>query len=164
MKHRPWACKPTNNHPILHNKREDSIMNQLQKRRNRKGFTLIELIVVIAILAILAAIAIPAFSKQLSNAKIRTHEANIKVLVSAAQVALASNGEASNVEWPATVMGDWASQDYVAEWPTDPFFPDEATGGYAVTINGNSLTVTYTLPNGKTAPTGARTGTVFPAP
>ena len=136
-------------------------MKQNKKRRSRKGFTLIELIVVIAILAILAAIAIPAFSKQLSNAKIRTHEANIKVLVSAAQVALASNGEAANVDWPGG-SNEWDSVDFVAEWPSDPFFPDAETGGYTVAIDENSVTVTYALPTGKSAPTGARTGQVFP--
>lgn len=36
-------------------------MNNQKKNKNRKGFTLIELIVVIAILAILAAVAIPNF-------------------------------------------------------------------------------------------------------
>lgn len=34
---------------------------KIMKRKNKKGFTLIELIVVIAILAILAAVAVPSF-------------------------------------------------------------------------------------------------------
>lgn len=40
-----------------------------KKVKNKKGFTLIELIVVIAILAILAAIAIPRFTGVKNNAK-----------------------------------------------------------------------------------------------
>lgn len=43
------------------NKNGGAIMLLTLKRKNRKGFTLIELIVVVAILAILAAIAIPSF-------------------------------------------------------------------------------------------------------
>ncbi len=45
-------------------------------RRNKKGFTLIELIVVIAILAILAAIAIPSISGLIGNAEDKVNLAN----------------------------------------------------------------------------------------
>ncbi len=40
----------------------------MKKMKNRKGFTLVELIVVIAILAILAAVAIPVYSNYISKA------------------------------------------------------------------------------------------------
>ena len=43
-------------------------MKHLKTRRNRKGFTLVELIVVIAILAILAAVAIPVYSSYITKA------------------------------------------------------------------------------------------------
>ncbi|MGE5496208.1 MAG: prepilin-type N-terminal cleavage/methylation domain-containing protein [Burkholderiales bacterium] len=51
-------------------------------RKNRKGFTLIELIVVIAILAILAAIAIPSFIGVTENANNTVVLANARTLVS----------------------------------------------------------------------------------
>lgn len=51
-------------------------------KKNRKGFTLIELIVVIAILAILAAIAIPTFIGVTQNATSTVVIANARTLVS----------------------------------------------------------------------------------
>jgi prepilin-type N-terminal cleavage/methylation domain-containing protein len=45
-------------------------------RKNRKGFTLIELIIVIAILAILAAIAIPTFAGIIERANNTVNQAN----------------------------------------------------------------------------------------
>lgn len=49
-------------------------------RKNKKGFTLIELIVVIAILAILAAIAIPSFIGITDNANQAVNEANASTI------------------------------------------------------------------------------------
>ena len=51
--------------------------------KNKKGFTLIELIVVIAILAILAAIAIPTFSGITSEADAKVELANARNLATA---------------------------------------------------------------------------------
>jgi type IV pilus assembly protein PilA len=52
-------------------------------RKNKKGFTLIELIVVIAILAILAAIAIPTFSGITKEADAKVVLANARNLATA---------------------------------------------------------------------------------
>lgn len=52
-------------------------------RKNRKGFTLIELIVVIAILAILAAIAVPSFIGITDNANNKVTLANASSIATA---------------------------------------------------------------------------------
>jgi prepilin-type N-terminal cleavage/methylation domain-containing protein len=52
-------------------------------RRNKKGFTLVELIVVIAILAILAAIAVPAFMGITDEANTSVEIANAKTVATA---------------------------------------------------------------------------------
>ena len=48
------------------------------KRKDRKGFTLAELLVVVAIIAVLVAIAIPIFTSQLEKSREATDAANIR--------------------------------------------------------------------------------------
>ncbi|MDF2546497.1 MAG: putative type pilin [Anaerosolibacter sp.] len=62
-----------------------------KKLRNRKGFTLIELIVVIAILGILAVIAIPRFVGMRESANEGAVIANLRTIQNAAEIAAAEN-------------------------------------------------------------------------
>ncbi|NLV51504.1 MAG: type II secretion system protein [Clostridiales bacterium] len=69
-------------------------MKKLMK--NRKGFTLIELIVVIAILGILAAILIPQFSGFQKKAKSSQVMVDARQIATAADALLIEKGEAPN--------------------------------------------------------------------
>ena len=56
-------------------------LNQLmQKRKEKGGFTLIELIIVIVIIAILVMVAMPDFQSTLGNSKVATTQENIKII------------------------------------------------------------------------------------
>ncbi len=49
-----------------------------KKLKNKKGFTLMEMLIVIAIIVILLAIAIPSFNNSLNKAKTVADEANVR--------------------------------------------------------------------------------------
>lgn len=50
----------------------------LKKLRNKKGFTLAELLIVVAIIGVLVAISIPIFTSQLEKSREAVDEANIR--------------------------------------------------------------------------------------
>ena len=50
----------------------------MNKIKNTKGFTLMEMLIVVAIIAVLVAIAIPTFTKSLNDARVATDKANIR--------------------------------------------------------------------------------------
>ena len=50
----------------------------MERIRNKKGFTLAELLIVVAIIAVLVAIAIPVFTSQLEKSREATDAANIR--------------------------------------------------------------------------------------
>lgn len=61
--------------------------NLLTKIRNRKGFTLAELLIVVAIIGVLVAISIPIFTSQLTKARRATNQANARAAYAAAAAA-----------------------------------------------------------------------------
>lgn len=68
-------------------------------RRNRKGFTLAELLIVVAIIAVLVAISIPIFTSQMTKAKIAVDQSNVRSAKAAAAAEYMTNDESGTVTY-----------------------------------------------------------------
>jgi len=77
------------------------MMNKMRKMKNKKGFTLMEMLIVVAIIAILIAIAIPTFASSLNKARVATDETNIRSGYAAVMTEILTD-EAYNVEGSTT--------------------------------------------------------------
>lgn len=110
--------------------------------KNKKGFTLVELVVVIAILGILGGIAIPRFMDATASAKGSKIVADLRTIDSAVSMYYAKVGE-----YPTIGATNPLVPDYLAAWPTpgtvatgtSVIFPAKPTTTESVTNTSYSL-------------------------
>ena len=74
--------------------------------RNRKGFTIVELVIVIAVIAILAAVLIPTFSSLTQRANLNSDMQAVRQMNMALQNDEALNGKCTNVEQAMQVIAN----------------------------------------------------------
>ena len=141
------------------------MLNKLLKLRNKKGFTLIELIVVLVILAILAAAAIPAMMGYVGKARKASYLANCRAVYVATEAALtesmAVTQTATNVSMTElkVLNGDTVLATVQNMVPDIGAKVDATTGeAYNVTLDGTVTapkvkSVTYVSADGKTTVT-----------
>lgn len=87
--------------------------------KNKKGFTLVELVVVIAILGILAGIAIPRFMDATASARGAKIVADLRTIDSACMMHYAKYGTVATKALITTTTAGTSSQ-LIASWPTPP--------------------------------------------
>lgn len=112
--------------------------------KNKRGFTLIELIVVLAVLAIILAIAIPRFVTIQDESRIKADAATAEQIIKAARLM-----EARRNDGNATIHGGPSNNwdDKIMAWPT-PESGDEFELKY---ITGDKYEVTWTVSKGSVA-------------
>ena len=110
--------------------------------RNKKGFTLAELLIVVAIIAVLVAIAIPIFTAQLEKAREATDAANIRAAYAEVSANLLTEDDATKVT-PIEVK---ATQTQAGWQGTDFNTDDHTIGGKKVeaVVKPNAWTVAAT--------------------
>ena len=81
-------------------------------KKNKKGFTLAELLIVVAIIGVLVAISIPIFHAQLRKARLATNQANGRAAFSAAEAAYLENMEKYGTSKPNSANGNGGTITY----------------------------------------------------
>ena len=104
------------------------------KKRNQKGFTIMEMLIVVAIIAILVAIAIPTFNSALTKSKEAADVANIRAAYAEEMVAVLTE-EGTAAKTPNAFK---AKVEKVLNFPEK------------LTITVDSKTITYTADKLKT--------------
>ena len=123
----------------------------MEKKRNKKGFTLAELLIVVAIIAVLVAIAIPVFTSQLERSREATDAANIRAGYAEVMTEIldGSYSSAKEVTIRQTAAG-WKNSDALAGLEALGDNSSDATVtvslGDATTgpVKGGKVTITYT--------------------
>ncbi len=110
--------------------------------KNKKGFTLTELMVVVVILGILVAIAVPVYNNVTTNAQTKAEQSNIRIIEGALQsyisntggtyaaITLAANGDVGGT---GITSGNLVTDGYLKAMPTQP----DGSGTYIKAANGN---------------------------
>ena len=106
----------------------------IQRAKNQKGFTLVELMVVVLIIGILVMVAIPVFNNVQDNARKKAHDSNVRILQGAATMYVTSDWDGA--EKTADQMKAALENKYI-----DGTYPENPTesGAYEVTVSSTGV-------------------------
>ena len=108
--------------------------------KQQEGFTLVELMIVVVILGILSGIGVQQYGKIQRKAKIAAHNANVRIITSAANMYLMVN---QSVPEGGLSVQKLKEDGYLQEEPTNPFGSKEDDPTY-----GGPYELTVTAPEG----------------
>ena len=113
-------------------------------KRNKKGFTIVELVIVIAVIAILAAVLIPTFTSLINKANISADQQAVRQMNTALAIDEAENGRAETVEQALDVLNKagYKANEYIALADGYQFYWDQSTNR-VVLYNNNGNKIEY---------------------
>lgn len=121
------------------------MFTKLSAKRNKKGFTLAELLIVVAIIAVLVAIAIPVYSAQLDKAKEAVNLANARSAAYMASAEYLSNQETQTKTYYFSI-DEQHNMAKVDSKPSAPYVEVKIAAG------GKITSASYTSKDGGTTP------------
>ena len=128
----------------------------INRLKNKKGFTLIELIVVLAVLGIIALIAIPRFLSVQAGARIDADNASAAAIAKAAELYYVQTGD-STID-----LSDLTTNSYLGDEVTSNWQSNGDTPGYR-----NGITITLVPATGDVTIEDGTSGTkleMYPTP
>lgn len=125
-------------------------MKLFQKKKNNKGFSLVELIVVVAIMAVLLGVLVPTLVRHIESSRLSKDKKNLDELRVAMEVAL-SNEKFADIECSDVQIGTNASVDISdktfdsTDKDTNTAFINEVKANFS---NKSTVTLTSKLKKG----------------
>lgn len=135
-------------------------MKRETKRRNNKGFSLVELIIVIAIMAILAGILAPQFIKYINKSRVSTDIQNAQQMATALSAEFADTERktavAEQTVTDGTAKWDGSAADSSARKQKDvlggvPKSKVDSNASFSYEIDENGVVKVYVTPSGEGA-------------
>ncbi|MGN0370885.1 MAG: type II secretion system protein [Butyrivibrio sp.] len=124
-------------------------MKLFQKKKNNKGFSLVELIVVVAIMAVLLGVLVPTLVRHIESSRLSKDKKNLDELRVAMEVALA-NEEFADIECTDLAIGsddsvDISGKTFDSTEATNTAFINEVKSNFS---NKSTVTLTSKLKKG----------------
>ena len=130
------------------------VRGSLSRLRDRRGFTLVELMVAIAIIGILVAIALQQFESLTAKSRVTRAQADAKSIATAVAVFTAHMGtlpvSLNDLTLPATNTDGITTGPFLAAVPSRPgttwtpfTYTPQPNGTFTLTVSGDGITVNW---------------------